>query len=90
MHRAGHVAALPLPLDRRHALHGLNDLNRRIHNRFSVAEGENVQDQTFLVSPHDALAESVRVRTVKPFLSHLGVKDEEYATQGVSCSAACS
>lgn len=66
-----------LPLSR------INDLNRRIHNRFSVAEGENVQDQTFFVSRTTLSPGQYALRTVTPFLSRLGVKDEEYATQGV-------
>ncbi len=61
----------------------LNALNKRIHERFSVSEGENVLDQTFFVSRTTLSPRQYALPTVTPFLKRLGVRQEEYGVEGV-------
>lgn len=65
------------------SLGGINALNRRIHERFSVSEGENVQDQTFFVSRTTLSPGQYGAATVAPFLGRLGVRESEFAGDGV-------
>jgi glutamate/tyrosine decarboxylase-like PLP-dependent enzyme len=64
-------------------LEQINALNRRVHERFSVGEGESVHDQTFFVSRTTLSPAQYALPTVAPFLARLGVRPDEYAAHGV-------
>jgi glutamate/tyrosine decarboxylase-like PLP-dependent enzyme len=65
------------------ALAEINELNRRIHERFSMTSGERVYDQSFFVSRTTLSPRQYATATVGDFLKRLGVSESEYAASGV-------
>ncbi len=65
------------------SLASINELNRAVYARFSLAAGERVYAQSFFVSRTSLVPGQYALETVGPFLSRLGVDPGEYADNGV-------
>lgn len=61
----------------------INRLNRELFERFNLSSGERVYEQSFFVSRTSLSAKQYSLKTVGAFLERLGVRPEEYATEGV-------
>ena len=64
-------------------LASVNELNRAVYARFSLAAGERVYAQSFFVSRTSLVPRQYALETVGPFLARLGVNPSEYAENGV-------
>lgn len=64
-------------------LASVNELNRAVYARFSLAAGERVYAQSFFVSRTSLVPGQYALETVGPFLARLGVNPTEYAENGV-------
>lgn len=61
----------------------VNELNRAVYARFSLAAGERVYAQSFFISRTSLAPAQYSLETVGPFLSRLGVSPGDYADNGV-------
>lgn len=65
------------------SLAAINDLNRRIYERFTLRAGERVYNQSFFVSHTEFSADRYSPDCVGPFLERLGVSVAEYQREGI-------
>lgn len=71
--------------NKRAPLAEINELNRHIYEQFTVNEkaGRRVYDQKFFVSRTTLTSKQYGMAAVGPFLTRLGVSQEEYREQGI-------
>jgi glutamate/tyrosine decarboxylase-like PLP-dependent enzyme len=76
-------AFTPAQPSRRLSLREINDANEAVYQKFSVATGERVYDQSFFVSRTTIRPGQYSLEPVRDLLPRLGVTEQEYGADGV-------